>query len=128
MKNFFPLVILLMVSLLMPAWIEISKESNFQFLAFLSAGSLLFTGTVPAFKSNKSEDKIHTISAICSAVFSLMWVIIVAKTWILLLIITIAVLIDAINEKALIKSKIYWLESIVFLSTFASIMYCLSIK
>lgn len=37
----FPIMMLFMAFTLMPAWLEMSEDSNFQFLAFLAAGGII---------------------------------------------------------------------------------------
>ena len=122
MKMLFPIMMISISVFLMPAWLEISLGSNLQFLAFLAVGGILFTGAAPAFKHSKLEDRVHTISAICAAVFSLLWVFFVSNAWWTILIWTVIVIFCSIKTKTLNKCLIYWLETIAFMSTLSSIL------
>lgn len=122
MRIFFPIMMTLLVVLLMPAWLEISDGSNLQFLAFLTAGGIMFTGAAPAFKSNTLEKTVHSTSAICAATCALLWVILVCKIWYIVLIWSAVVVFAAILTKTVKRAKVYWLETVAFLSTFTSII------
>ena len=67
LKVLFPCMMTLLGSFLMPCWIQLSEGSNFQFLSFLSAASLLFVAFAPAFKESDLENMVHQISAYCCA-------------------------------------------------------------
>jgi hypothetical protein len=126
MRIFFPLMMFSMVGLLMPAWLEISAGSMLQFLAFLAAASIAFVGAAPTFKNGGMDYKVHSISAYCAAVFSILWVILVSKLWIMPIIWLVFITLLAILTKSVKTSTIYWLETVAFMSTFISIMvYCL---
>lgn len=118
----FPAMMVSMAFLLMPAWIELSATSPFQFTAFLGAAGIVFTGAAPAFNSSKMENRVHTISAIFAAVFSLLWIILVAKIWWFIVAWAVLVLSVSLLTKTLKTSYVYWLETIAFLSTFTAIM------
>ena len=126
MRIFFPLMMFSMVGLLMPAWLEISAGSMLQFLAFLAAASIAFVGAAPTFKNGGMDYKVHSISAYCAAVFSILWVVLVSKLWIMPIIWFVFITLLAILTKSTKTSTIYWLETVAFMSTFISIMvYCL---
>ena len=121
LKVLFPAMITMLCIFLIPCWLEISEGSNFQFLSFLSAGSLLFVGASPAVDSNKLEGYIHKTSAYLCAAFAILWIILVTPYWYILLIVTAIILVIAFLTKTLKSSNVYWLEMIVFISTFISI-------
>lgn len=127
-KYLFPSMMICVACLLMPAWLEISKESDFQFCAFLTAAGIMFTGMAPAFKDDDLTSKVHTISAILSAIFAILWIIIVAKLWWFIVTWLILILLIAILTKTLKKGLTYWLETIAFMSTFTSILSYYLIK
>lgn len=122
MKFFFPVMMFLMAGLLMPAWLEITAFSMLQFLAFLTATGIMFTGAAPAFKSNKITNTVHSVSAICSAIFALLWIIFVSKFWWIIIFWLVLILLTALLTKTIKTSYIYWLETVAFLSTFSSIL------
>lgn len=123
-KVFFPIMMIGIAFLLLPAWLEISVGSYFQFLSFLAAAGIMFTGAAPAFLRSSTEQTIHTVGAICAAVFALLWVIIVSKLlWVILIWLVTLVLIMLVT-KTIKSSYIYWLETIAFMSTFTSIVAC----
>ena len=118
----FPIMMLSMGGLLLPVWIEMSEGSNLQFMSFLAGAGIMFTGTVPTFKSSKLEDRVHTISAIVAAIFALLWVIFVSHLWYVITIWFIIILLIGLLSKTIKSSYIYWLETIAFMSTFMSII------
>ena len=118
----FPIMMLSMAFLLLPAWLEISALSNLQFTAFLAAGGIMFTGAAPAFKSSSLEKKVHTGSAVVAAIFATLWVIFVAKMWYLILIWILSLALHAYTTKTVKSSYIYWFETVAFMSTFMSII------
>lgn len=121
----FPIMMVSMAFLLMPAWIEISEGSNFQFLAFLAPAGIIFTGAAPAFKNSELEGTVHETSAIVAAICSILWVILVSGSWYLIIMWGLLIVVAAIITKTLKSCLIYWLETIAFLSTFCSIIsYC----
>lgn len=122
MKILFPIMMVLTVAFLLPAWLEISEGDNLQFLAFFASAGLLFVGVAPAFMSSSLENKVHTYSAIASALFSLLWVIFVAKVWWLILVWLIVLTLIAILTKSVKTAPIYWLENVAFMSTFIAIL------
>ena len=111
-----------MVALLLPAWLELTAASALQFLVFLACAGILFTGFAPAFKGCELESKVHKISAICAAVFSLLWIIFVSKMWALIIVWIVIVAVVAILTKTVKSSYVFWLETIAFLSTFTSVI------
>ena len=118
----FPIMMLSMAFLLLPAWLEISALSNLQFTAFLAAGGIMFTGAAPAFQSSDLEEKVHTGSAVVAAIFATLWVIFVAKMWYLILIWILSLALQAYITKTVKSSYIYWFETVAFMSTFMSII------
>lgn len=121
----FPIMMVSMAGLLLPAWLEISAISSLQFTAFLAAAGIIFTGSAPAFKSNDLEKRVHTVSALVAAVFALLWVIFVSKLWFIILIWLAVVALIAFITKTIKSSYIYWLETVAFMSTFTSILFFL---
>jgi hypothetical protein len=122
LKVLFPAMIVLLVILLMPCWLEISKNSPFQFTAFLSIASLLFVAITPAYNKSKADDKVHTVSAIISCIFALIWIILVPKLWYIIVVTFIIFSIIAIITKTYKTSCVYWLELTSIISTFISII------
>lgn len=121
-RIFFPIMMIGMAFLLLPAWLEISMASPFQFLSFLAAAGIIFTGATPAFLNSSMENTIHTTGAIFAAIFALLWIIVVSKLWwtIFLWLITLGLIMWI--TKTIKSSCVYWLETIAFMSTFTSII------
>ena len=116
MKIFFPLMLLSIGCCLLPYWLNLTNNTNFQFLPFLSLLCILLTSFSPSFRSNFLEKKVHSISATCSAIFAMLWIIIATNLWWLMIIWFFIFLVLAYLTKTLKKSKIYWLENIAILS------------
>lgn len=122
LRIWFPIMMISMAFLLMPAWLEISIGSPFQFLAFLAPAGIMFTGAAPAFKSSELENTVHMTSAIFAAITALLWVGLVANLWFAIAIWFVIIAILAIVTKTVKSSYIYWLETVAFLSTFTAIL------
>lgn len=120
----FCLAMYLVVMLMMPAWIGMSENNNWQFLAFLAPASIMFVGTAPRFKDGDLENKVHTISAIIAAACSLAWVALVTPYWWVMLIWLGFIALAAILTSSYKTAYVYWLEQVAFGSTFtAAILY-----
>lgn len=118
----FPVTMILIASILMPMWLDVLDGSNFQFLAFFCPISIIFMAFAPDFKGDSFEYKIHSIGAIMAALFSLIAIIFILKCVWVLIFTTILILLISIMTRTL-KSWVYWLETIAFLSTFISLLY-----
>ena len=118
----FPVMMVGMGFLLLPAWLEISEGSNFMFTAFFAAAGIIFTGAAPAFNSSSMENKVHTGSAIFAAVFALLWIILVAKLWWFIIVWAVMVALVAVLTGTWKTGLVYWLETIAFMSTFTAII------
>jgi hypothetical protein len=121
----FPIMMVSCAFLLLPSWLELSEGSPFQFLSFFAPIGIIFTGTAPAFKSSKLENAVHLISAIFAAAMALLWIILVAKMWYIIVIWTIIIALIAFITKTYKSSVTYWLEQIAFMSTFHTLCYLL---
>ena len=116
----FPIMMYMVVGFMMPAWLTLSEGSAFQFLSFMAPASIAFVGTAPAFKSSKLENSVHSVSAIIAAVCSLLWVIFVTPYWWSIFVELVIVALGGLITKTLLVSKVYWLETVAFISTFMS--------
>lgn len=122
LRVFFPITMILISWLLLPAWLEISASTHLEFLAFLAAGGIMFTGAAPAFKKHRLENRVHMISALLSALFAILWIIFVSKLWWVLVTWLVLIALIAIVTKTWKTSLIFWLETVAFLATFTSII------
>lgn len=122
----FPIMMLLVVGFMMPAWIVLSEGSVFQFLSFLAPACLVFVGTAPAFKTYGLENKVHSYSAYIAAACSLLWVVLVTHLWWVIPIWIGIIGLLSLSSKTLKSCLVYWLEQIAFGSTFtAAILFSL---
>jgi hypothetical protein len=122
----FPIMMVSMAGLLLPAWLTLSVGSTFQFTAFLAAAGIMFTGMAPAFKSSNLENTVHMTSAIIAAIFALLWIILVANLWWVIVLWLGVTILMAVLTNSIKSSYIYWLEFVAFMSTFTAIfMFCL---
>lgn len=122
LKCLFPVMMTLLTFFLMPAWIEISEGSPFQFTAFLSAASILFVGAAPAFKNSSMENIVHQVSAYFAAAAAIAWICLVTPFWWIVLIVLGIIVAVSIVTKTWKTGYIYWLEMVAFISTFISII------
>lgn len=121
-KIFFPMMMMVTSWLLLPAWLEISASTHLEFLAFLAAAGIMFTGAAPAFKQHKLENMVHTLSALISVLLAILWIIFVSKLWWVLIAWLVLIALVAVITKTWKTSLIFWLETVVFLATFTSII------
>lgn len=115
--------------LLMPAWIEITKNITqwshyLTVLPFLGAGMIAFVGAAPAFRSCVLESKVHTISATAAAAFSLLWCVVVCYqiAWIILPLSLGIIWGIAFLTKTQKTASVYWWEMVAFAATFSTII------
>jgi hypothetical protein len=118
----FPIMMVFMAGLLLPAWLEISEGHDLQFMAFFGIAGIIFTGMAPAFKSSDLENKVHMGSAIFAAIFSLLWVAFVANLWYFILVWFVVIVLIALLTKSIKTGYIYWLETVAFMSTFTAVI------
>lgn len=123
-RFFFPIMMILTAGLLLPAWLDISQNSPFQFLSFLACVGIMFTGAAPTFKASKMENRVHTISAIIAAVCAILWIILVTNCEWIIGLWFIGILVNAIVTKTIKTSYTYHLETIAFMSTFCTLLLC----
>lgn len=121
-KYLFPLTMISTAFFLLPSWLMISEGSDYQVFSFLTAAGIMFVGLAPAFLTSKMENKIHTISAFAAALFALLWILVVAKMWYLIITWFLIIAVVAILTKTVKTAFVYWLETIVFMSTFTSMI------
>ena len=114
---------------LMPAWLEITEtitswSHNLTVLPFFGAAAIAFVGAAPAFRSCVLESKVHTISAITAAVFSLLWCAVVCYqvAWIILPVSLAIIWGIAFATKTQKTASVYWWEMVAFLATFTTIV------
>ena len=124
-RFFFPIMMISTAGLLLPAWLDISQNSPFQFLSFLACAGIMFTGAAPTFKASKMENRVHMISAIIAAVCAILWIILVTNCEWVIGLWFIGILVNAIVTKTIKTSYIYHLETIAFMSTFCTLLLCL---
>lgn len=122
LKIMFPTMIVLLCIFLIPCWLTLSKGSNFQFLSFLAPASLMFVGFTPLFNDADMHKMIHDIAAYSCAVFALLWIILVTPFWYIILIVFGLIAAIAVITKTWKTSYTYWLEIVVFISSFVSII------
>lgn len=122
LKFLFPSMMILLAFFLLPVWLEISKDSTFQFTAFLSVVGVLFVGGAPAFRKSSMENAIHTFAAYFCAASAILWICLVTTYWYIIPIVFAVMAILAIITKTWKTCYTYWLELVAFISTFISIV------
>lgn len=120
-KHLFTIMMVSMAMLLIPAWLDISEGSNFQFTAFIAACGIISTGMIPEFKKNKFNNTAHTVSALIAAAGSIAWIILVAGAWSTILLYLLFVILLSFLTSSYKTSFTYWMETVAFLATFTSI-------
>lgn len=123
----FTIMMFSLVFLLISPFLEITPD-NWQFLAFLSVTGIAFVGAAPLFKKKGLENIIHTYGAISAAVFSLIWIFVCyPSSWDSIMhAIIIVLILSLLFSRRLYYSKLFWVEMVMFLSIFLSIIKILS--
>ena len=127
LKFLFPIMMFLVAGLLLPAWLEVTSDSIWQFLSFLTCASIMFVGAVPNFKSIGIESTIHTVAAIFAAVCSILWSILVVGCWLPIIGWLIIFISIAGFTKTLKSAYIFWLEMVAFFQLFTTLIIYLFI-
>lgn len=78
-KWIFPAVMWFTGVTLLPYWLELTKDSNWQFLAFLACLGLMFIGCVPDFRNN--EYKAHMFWAYIASLAAVLSTILISNNW-----------------------------------------------
>lgn len=124
----FSIMIISVFLLLLYPWmyitVGISSWSQYLcILPFICSVGCIFVGCTPNIRTSKRIEKIHTISALVSAISALLWVCIVC--WKIAYILPICILLFgsiAHLTKTAKSSRDWWLEMCVFVSTFTAII------
>ena len=122
LKVLFPIMMISIAGFLLPAWLEISENSNFQFTTFLACSGLIFTGICPAFRESKYENIFHTTNACFAVLMAFLWIVLVTKLWYTIPICVTFALLGAIISKTLKVSYTYWFELSSIFATVISIL------
>lgn len=103
--------------ILLPYWLEATKDSNWQFLSFISCISFIFVGCAPNYR--KDDLKIHMIAAYIAAFAALLSMSLVLN-WEVLVAVALATFIVNFRE---IKTKyIFLLEMTILYSLYISLI------
>lgn len=120
----FTVVMTIMAITLIPSWLELLEGSNWQFMAFLGPIAIIFMSFAPNFKTDKFERTIHIVSALISAILSLLVTILTRQDYYIILIIcSIVIFSVAVMSRSIKSSYLFWLEIIIFLTTYCSIIF-----
>ena len=103
---------------ILPYWLDITEESC-KFVAFGSAGLLCLVGAAPYFKS--MDKGWHSVFAIGSGILCVIWQGI-NLIWIPIIVSACLMTLIGFLSGTLRKCKTYWIEMVMFLSMFASII------
>lgn len=101
--------------LLMPAWFDLTPD-RWQFFVFLSCAGLLLVGASPNFQDGM-EGRVHYVSAGFCVGMALLWCLIVAGTWYIVLASFAVFMIQAYRD----KKWIYWIEQAAFFAAYISV-------
>lgn len=117
-KWVFPTILTTSALLLLPYWLELTANTNFQFIAFISCAGFIFVGLAPDYKNDKEQYKIHILCAYLIAGTSLLFLTILSNKWYLIpcwLIVSISC------DKKFKENYLFHLENSLILGVFSSI-------
>lgn len=117
-KTTWTIITIVTAFLITPVLIELGTLSAFQFLGFLTPVWLILVATTPNFLTDKTQNILHnTFTGLC-VVSNLLWLTLVTNyVWIGLLVMALIAII-ALLTKSIKSSYIFWIEMIIFLTTF----------
>ena len=120
--NLWSVVTLVSAFLLCPALLELGTASGLQFLGFLVPVYLIVVSLTPKWKTDPVQHTVHFIAAGLCAVGGLLWLGLVMKAWRLLGIVGTFILTLALFSGSLRTSAIFWVEMLMFLSVFLTVL------
>lgn len=103
--------------ILLPYWLEATKDSNWQFLSFISCISFIFVGCVPNYK--KDDLPIHMIAAYIAAFAALLSMSLVLN-WEVLVAVALATFL--VNFKEIKTKYVFLLEMTILYSLYISLI------
>jgi len=121
--NLWGIVTFVAAALLMPVMIELGNDNVFQFLGFFTPVYLMCVSFTPNWKTDETEGKLHPIFAYSCAAAAFAWILFVVKMWPVLLGASLFVIATALLSLTLKTSKIFWLEMIMFVGTYLSLLF-----
>jgi hypothetical protein len=124
--NIWTLITLITPVMIMPVLLQASEGSIWQFTAFLCLVPMSFVALTPDYQQGGLPGRLHLISAICSAVFSILFTALVTPKyfWILATYAGIALICTFIFGK---KNWMFWFEMASYASLYTIIFVMISI-
>lgn len=117
-KNIWTWVTVLSGLLILPVFIETGDNSSWQFLSFFAPTWLIFIGLTPDFLTDSLHYKLHMTFTALACICNILWMLLIACNIEIFFIITCLILVIAKLTKTTESSYIFWLEMIIFLTTF----------
>ena len=111
----FQLAMIVPAMLLMPVWIGCSN-GNFQFLAFLACGGLMFVGTAPLFKE-EFQGKVHYTGTAVAGLATVLWTCLSGMWYLPAIAFPVAGLVMLRHRKWL-----FWTEMAAFVCAYAGVL------
>lgn len=121
--NIWSLVTLITPVIIMPALLESSQDSIWQFTAFLCLAPMCFVALTPDYQQGGMSQRIHMISAIMCAVFSILFTVLVAPhlAWFMLGYIVVATICTFVFGK---QNWMFWFEMAAYASLY-TVLFCI---
>lgn len=108
--------------LIIPPLIEVGTGSVLQFLGFMAPVYLIVVAFTPRWDSNRKEHVIHNIFAALCSICGILWCALVANSLPGLLLTGFITLVGAISTETLNKGLQFYLELIVFMAIYGSLL------
>ena len=116
----FQLALFFAAAPLIPVLLDITPEP-FKFLAFAATAPILFVAVAPRFKDMELEHRVHCGAAIVSAIFSIIWSVIMLQ-WLFLIIFPAIVIYFFMLYKKF-GQLTFWGEMICFTLVYSTLLY-----
>ena len=120
--NLWSIVTLVAAVLLIPVLLEISADSPIQFLGFFTPIYLICVSFTPNWQNDDKEYKYHVIFALLCAICAFLYIGLILNRWGCILGSLIIILTISILSKTLKTHLVFWLEMIMFLSMYLSLI------
>lgn len=121
--NLWSIVTIVAALLLMPVLLELGENNPLQFLGFFVPVYLICVALTPNYQVDKTEKKLHPIFAFSCAAAAFAWILLIIKTWPVLLGAVLFVTATALLSLTLKSSKVFWLEMIMFTGMYLSLLF-----
>ena len=124
--NLWSFVTVVVALLLFPSMIERGQGNAWQFLGFFAPIYLCIAAFTPRYQTDKTQHRVHVFGAIGCALISLLWLILICKTWWVVLIFAFLAWCASysinVHKENPEYGVVFWGEMTMFLSVYTTLL------